>query len=159
MIYFFGKLLHPTPGFALLRLVEYLSARSIGAALTAILLTLWVTPRVIWYLQRRAWVDKVRTTGIPSAHDKAGTPAMGGVVLVGVVAVSTLLWCNLSNGFIALVLGGMLWFGAIGFFDDRAKMRGGSGEKGMSEPVKLLLRNLLHVRRHLYLRHLLAQFI
>ena len=139
MIFWLGKLLAPFPELSFLRLTEYLSARSIGAALTAVLLTLWVTPRVIWFLQRRAFVDQVRETGIPSAFDKAGTPVMGGVVLVGVVAGSCLLWCNLGSGYALLVLAGMIWFGAIGYVDDRAKMRARSGDKGMTEAKKLLV--------------------
>jgi phospho-N-acetylmuramoyl-pentapeptide-transferase len=139
MIFWIGKLLAPFHAFSFLRLAEYLSSRSIGAALTAVLLTLWITPKVIWWLQRRAFVDQVRETGIPSAFDKAGTPVMGGVVLVGVVTVSCLLWCNLRSGYALLVLLGMVWFGAIGFVDDRAKMKARSGDRGMSEPKKLLL--------------------
>jgi phospho-N-acetylmuramoyl-pentapeptide-transferase len=139
VIFWIGKLLAPFPAFSFLRLAEYLSARSIGAALTAVLLTLWVMPKVIWWLQRRAFVDQLRETGIPSAFDKAGTPVMGGVVLVAVVAFSCLLWCNPGNGYALLVLLGMVWFGAIGYVDDRAKMRARSGDRGMSESRKLVL--------------------
>lgn len=139
MIHWLGKLLASHPELSFLRLTEYISTRSIGAALTAVLLTLWVMPKVIWWLQRRAFVDQVRETGIPSAFDKAGTPVMGGGVLVGVVVFTCLLWCNLASGYALLVLLGMVWFGAIGFVDDRAKMRARSGDKGMSEPKKLLL--------------------
>ena len=145
MIFWIGKLLAPYHAFSFLRLAEYLSARSIGAALTAVLLTLWITPKVIWWLQRRAFVDQVRETGIPSAFDKAGTPVMGGVVLVGVVAFSCLLWCNLGSDFALLVLAGMVWFGAIGYVDDRAKMKAKSGDKGMSEAKKLLLQGTFAV--------------
>ena len=60
MIFWIGKLLAPFPSLSFLRLAEYLSARSIGAALTAVLLTLWVTPKLIWWLQRRAFVDQMR---------------------------------------------------------------------------------------------------
>ncbi len=140
MIYFLGKLLHPkVAALSFLRVTEYLSARSIGAALTAILLVLWVTPRIIWYLQRRRFVDQLRETGIPSAFDKAGTPIMGGAVIAGAVLVSSLLWCNLANGYVWLILFGMLWFAGIGFVDDLAKMRARSGDKGLSESHKLLL--------------------
>lgn len=139
MIYWLGHVLHGIPSLSFFRLFEYLTARSIGAALTAILLTLVATPRLIRYLQRRAYVDHVRGTGIPSAADKAGTPVGGGLVVVLVVALSSVLWCNPGNGYIALVLGGMLWFGAIGFIDDRAKMRARSGDRGLSEAAKLLL--------------------
>ena len=140
MIYFLGKWLHPNfEWFSFLRLVEYLSARSIGAALTAIVLTLSITPMFIRYLHRHGLVDQWRDTGIASSSDKAGTPAMGGAIVTGCVLVSCLLWCNLANGYVLLVLLGMAWFGFIGLMDDTAKKRAKSGDRGMSESKKLLL--------------------
>jgi phospho-N-acetylmuramoyl-pentapeptide-transferase len=143
MIYFLGKMLHPKLQlFSYLRLVDYISARAIAAALTAILLTLIVTPIFIRYLHRRGLVDQVRKTGIASATDKAGTPAMGGVVIIGCVLVSCLLWCNLANTYLLIVLLGMVWFGYIGFLDDLAKTRARSGDRGMSEFKKLALQTI-----------------
>ncbi len=143
MIYFLGRFLHPRfEPLSFLRLVEYLSARSIAAALTAVILILILTPRFIWYLHKRAFVDQLRETGIPSAFDKAGTPVMGGAVLVGSVLVSCLLWCNLANPYLLLVLAGMLWFSSIGLADDRAKMQARSGDRGMSEGRKLVLEGI-----------------
>ncbi len=142
MIYFLGRILQKYEPLSFLRLVDYLSARSIAAALTAIILILVITPRFIWYLHRRSFVDQLRDTGVPSASDKAGTPMMGGAVLVGSVLVSCLLWCNLWNHYLQLVLAGMLWFGSIGLIDDRAKMRSRSGDRGLSETKKLVLQGI-----------------
>ena len=140
MIYFLGKYLHPHfKIFSFLRLVEYISARSIAAALTAIILTLFLTPIFIRYLHRKGMVDQWRNTGVSSAFDKAGTPAMGGAIVAGCVLVSCLLWCNLSNRFLLAVLFGMIWFGFIGLMDDLAKTRARSGDRGMSETRKLML--------------------
>jgi phospho-N-acetylmuramoyl-pentapeptide-transferase len=140
MIYFIGKYLHArVEWFSFFRLVDYISARCIGAALTAILLTLWLTPIFIRYLHRQGWVDQRRNTGIASSADKAGTPAMGGAIFVGCVLASCLLWCNLANLFLLAVLSGMVWFGGIGLLDDRAKMRAMSGDRGFSESKKLIL--------------------
>jgi phospho-N-acetylmuramoyl-pentapeptide-transferase len=140
MIYFLGKYLHPHFGlFSFLRLVDYISARAIGSALTAIILTLWITPVFIRYLHRRGLVDQWRYTGIASSFDKAGTPAMGGAIVTGCVLISCLLWCNLLNPFLLIVLLGMIWFGFIGLLDDRAKMRARSGDRGLSESKKLLM--------------------
>jgi phospho-N-acetylmuramoyl-pentapeptide-transferase len=140
MIYFLGKFLHPRfEVFSFLRLVDYISARSIGAALTAIILTLLITPIFIRYLHRRGLVDQRRDTGIASSSDKAGTPAMGGAIVTGCILVSCLLWCNLANGYLLLVLLAMAWFGFIGLADDMAKTRAKSGDRGMSEKKKLLL--------------------
>ena len=84
-------------------------------------------------------MDQLRDTGVPSAFDKAGTPVMGGAVMVGCIVISTLLWCNLANRFVLTVLFALLWFGAIGLVDDVAKWRARSGNLGMTEAMKLLL--------------------
>jgi phospho-N-acetylmuramoyl-pentapeptide-transferase len=140
MIYFLGRYLHPHfESLSFLRLADYLSARAIGAALTAILLTLFLTPIFIRYLHRRGLVDQWRDTGIAAASNKAGTPAMGGAIVIGCVLVSCLLWCNLTNQFLSAVLIGMIWFGMIGMLDDLAKTRAKSGDRGLSESKKLLL--------------------
>ncbi len=140
MIYLLGRYLHPHfESLSFLRLVDYISARSIGAALTAILLTLFLTPIFIRYLHRCGLVDQWRETGIASASNKAGTPAMGGAIVTGCVLVSCLLWCNLANPFLLVVLLGMAWFGFIGMLDDLSKARAQSGDRGLSEIKKLLL--------------------
>ena len=119
MIYLLGALIHSRVGvLGLLRLSEYLTVRAIGAALTAIILTLVITPRFIRYLHRRGLVDQLRDTGVPSAFDKAGTPVMGGTVMVGCIVIATLLWCNLASRYVLTVLVALLWFGAIGLVDD-----------------------------------------
>jgi phospho-N-acetylmuramoyl-pentapeptide-transferase len=126
VIYLLGVLIHSRAGaLGLLRLSEYLTVRAIGAALTATILTLIITPRVIWYLHRRGMVDQLRDTGVPSAFDKAGTPVMGGCIMIGAIVVATLLW-----------------FGAIGFVDDVAKWKGRSGNRGMTEAKKLVLQGI-----------------
>jgi phospho-N-acetylmuramoyl-pentapeptide-transferase len=140
MIYFLGKFLHPRfELFSFLRLVDSIPARAIGAALTAIILTLIITPMFIRYLHRHGLVDQWRDTGVASASDKAGTPAMGGAIVTGCVLVSCLLWCHLANGYLLAVLLGMVWFGFIGLLDDTTKTRAKSGDHGLSESKKLLL--------------------
>ena len=143
MIYFLGRYLYSHfETLSFLRLADYISARAIGAALTAIISTLYLTPIIIRYLHRRGMVDQHRSTGVIAAFDKAGTPVMGGAIVTGCVLFSCLLWCNLANLFLVVVLFGMAWFGMIGFMDDLAKTRGRSGDLGMSEPGKLLLQGL-----------------
>jgi phospho-N-acetylmuramoyl-pentapeptide-transferase len=140
MIYFLGKLLHPQfEWFSFLRLVDYITARAIGAALTAILLTLFFTPKFIRYLHLRGYVDQWRNTGIASPSDKAGTPAMGGLIIIGCILASCLLWCNLINSYLVSVLTGMVFFGIIGMIDDVTKAKHKSGDRGLSESGKLLL--------------------
>jgi len=125
-----------------LRLLDYLSVQAVASAMTALLLSLVLMPRFIWYLQRRGMVDQLRDTGVPSSFDKAGTPAMGGGVLIACVLVSCLIWADLTNRYILIILTGMLWFGAIGLADDLAKFRARSGNRGMSEARKLVFQAL-----------------
>ncbi len=143
MIHAMGHLL--TGGYraySFLRLLDYLSVRSIGAAMTAFILVLVVMPRFMWYLHRRGLVDQTRDTGVPSSFDKAGTPSMGGAVMVGAVFAACLIWCDPANGFVWAVLAAMLWFAAIGFSDDLAKWKARSGNRGMSESRKLVLQGV-----------------
>ncbi len=152
MIYFLGRFFHPRfELFSFLRLVDYLSARAIGAALTAIVLTLFFTPIFIRYLHRHGFVDQWRDTGVSSSADKAGTPAMGGAILAGCVLFSCLLWCNLANAYLLVVLLGMAWFGFIGLMDDLAKTKARSGDRGLSESKKLLLQAAFAAALVLYL--------
>jgi phospho-N-acetylmuramoyl-pentapeptide-transferase len=98
-----------------------------------------VMPKFIWYLHRRGLVDQTRDTGVPSAFDKAGTPVMGGAVMVGCILASCLVWADPANRYLLAVIVGLLWFAAIGLSDDLAKWRARSGNRGMSEARKLVL--------------------
>ncbi len=140
MIYILGKFLYARfEIFSFLRLVDSIPARAIGAALTAILLTLSITPMFIRYLHGHGMVDRWRSTGVSSPSDKTGTPAMGGVIIIGFVLVSCLLWSNLANPYLVSVLVAMVFFGMIGMMDDVAKARRKSGDHGLSESTKLIL--------------------
>lgn len=143
MIHLIGQLLEGGyRAWSFLRLLDYLSVRAIGAAMTALILVLIVMPRFIWFLHRRGLVDHTRETGVPSAFDKAGTPAMGGVVMVGAVLAACLVWCDPTNRFVWAVVAAMTWFALIGLSDDVAKWREQSGNRGMSEARKLVLQGL-----------------
>lgn len=139
MIYLLGHLIEGGyRAWSFLRLLDYLSVRAIGAAMLAFILMLVVMPRFIWYLHRRGLVDQVRDTGVPSAFDKAGTPVMGGAVMVACILASCLVWADPRNHYLQVTLVGLLWFAAIGLSDDLAKWRARSGNRGMSEARKLL---------------------
>ena len=143
MIYHIGQWLHSQiESLGFLRLLGYLSFRSIMSALTAVLIVFLLSPRFIRAMHRRNFLDRVRETGIASAFDKAGTPTMGGVLLIVAMTVSVLLWCNLTNTFLLLSLAALIWFGGIGFWDDWLKSSRGSGEAGLKEITKLVLQGL-----------------
>ncbi len=143
MFYDLGNfLLQLSEAFSFCRLVNYISFRAIMAALTAVALMFLFSRRFIMYMHRRSFLDQLRETGIRSAFDKSGTPTMGGVLIVGSVLISMVLWGNWHNAFLLCTMGGMVWFGLLGFWDDYTKVLHRSGDRGLSERNKLLLQGL-----------------
>jgi phospho-N-acetylmuramoyl-pentapeptide-transferase len=102
--------------------VQYITLRTALAIITALLIALFVGPPMIRWLSRYKVGQVVRTDG-PAAHlSKAGTPTMGGALILVSVLGSTLLWGNLSNPYVWIVLAVTLGFGCIGFIDDYRKL-------------------------------------
>lgn len=114
---------------------QYLSLRAILGAITALFLSLIVGPLLIRNLSMNQLGQQVRDDG-PQAHlIKAGTPTMGGAMILLAIMVSTLLWGDLSNRFVWIVLLVTLLFGAIGWVDDYRKIALGNS-KGLSGKEK-----------------------
>jgi phospho-N-acetylmuramoyl-pentapeptide-transferase len=108
--------------FSPLNVFRYITVRTVYASLTAMFLALVFGPWLIRKLRELQIGQYIREEG-PQAHQKkAGTPTMGGVLIVLSTAVPTLLWADLSNPFILLSLVALLGFSAIGFVDDYAKV-------------------------------------
>ena len=103
-------------------LFRYITFRSIIAALTALALSLWWGPAVIRRLAQFKGGQPIRTDGPQSHFSKAGTPTMGGGLILMTVAVSTLLWGDLRNRYVWVVLAVLVAFGAIGWYDDWIKI-------------------------------------
>jgi phospho-N-acetylmuramoyl-pentapeptide-transferase len=100
----------------------YLTLRAILSALTALALSFAMGPYVIQRLSARRVGQQIRQLGPQSHMPKAGTPTMGGALILLAIIVSTLLWANLSNRFVWIVLGVTVAFGIIGFIDDYKKL-------------------------------------
>ncbi|TDO12581.1 MULTISPECIES: phospho-N-acetylmuramoyl-pentapeptide-transferase [Halomonas] len=101
---------------------NYLTLRMILGTLTALVLCLWLGPLMIRRLVERQIGQAVRDDGPQSHLSKAGTPTMGGAMILMAIAVSTLLWGDLTNHYVWLVLAVTLGFGAIGWVDDYRKV-------------------------------------
>ncbi|MGM0983900.1 MAG: phospho-N-acetylmuramoyl-pentapeptide-transferase [Pseudomonadota bacterium] len=101
---------------------NYLTLRMILGTLTALVLCLWLGPVMIRRLVERQIGQAVRDDGPQSHLSKAGTPTMGGAMILMAIAVSTLLWGDLTNHYVWLVLAVTLGFGAIGWVDDYRKV-------------------------------------
>lgn len=101
---------------------QYLTLRAILGVITALGIALIVGPTMIRHLSFKQIGQVVRDDGPESHLSKAGTPTMGGALILVAIAVSTLLWADLTNRYVWVVLGVTLAFGVIGFIDDYIKL-------------------------------------
>ena len=101
---------------------SYLTLRAILAALTALLLSFVVGPVMIRKLAEHQVGQRVRSDGPQTHLTKAGTPTMGGALILVAIAIATLLWADLANRFVWITLGVTVAFGLIGFWDDYLKL-------------------------------------
>ncbi len=111
---------HPEWGF--LRVFQYLTFRSVMAAMTALLIGLALGPFLIRKLTELKIGQPIRDYAMQSHLTKRGTPTMGGVLILLAIAVSTLLWFDWSNRFVWIVMIVTTGFGAIGWVDDWRKV-------------------------------------
>ncbi len=105
-----------------LRVFDYLSFRSIVSALTALLVVLLLSPRMIQYLYQLQIGQSIRQNGPKSHLKKSGTPTMGGILIIIAIIISMLLWGDLSNHYVWVVLLVTLGFAVIGWVDDYFKV-------------------------------------
>ena len=118
-------------------LMHYLSFRAMLAAVTAVLVSMYAGKRIIGLLQRKQIGETVRDLGLADQIQKKGTPTMGGVIIILSILSGVLLFCDLTNIYVLLLLLSTLWCGALGFTDDYIKVFKHRKE-GMSEKGKLL---------------------
>ena len=104
------------------QVVRYLTLRSLLSVLTALTIGLVLGPVMIRKLQALKYGQAVRTDGPQTHLVKSGTPTMGGVLILAAIGVSTLLWADLRNAYIWIVLGVMVVFGIVGWLDDYLKI-------------------------------------
>lgn len=111
-----------TAAFSFLNLFSYLTLRAIFAAVSSLAIALLVGPWMIARLSRDQIGQVVRDDGPQTHLTKAGTPTMGGLLILVAVVASTLLWADLRNRFVWIVLGVTVAFGLVGFWDDYLKL-------------------------------------
>ena len=139
-----------SPDFAFFRVFQYLTLRAVMAAVTALLIGLVAGPFVIRRLVSLKIGQPIRDYAMQTHLSKSGTPTMGGVLILLAIAISTLLWCDLSNRFVWIVLLVMLGFGAIGWADDWRKVVHKDPE-GMPSREKYLWQSVIGLLAALYL--------
>ena len=139
-----------SPEFGFFRVFQYLTLRAVMAALTALLIGLIAGPIVIRRLTELKIGQPIREYAMQTHLSKSGTPTMGGVLILLAIAISTLLWADLSNRFVWIVLLVMLGFGGIGWADDWKKVVNKDPE-GMRSRDKYLWQSLIGLLAALYL--------
>ncbi|HEX6200046.1 MAG TPA: phospho-N-acetylmuramoyl-pentapeptide-transferase, partial [Thermoanaerobaculia bacterium] len=109
--------------FAPFNVFRYITFRAAGAAVTALLLSLLLGPWFIRSLRQYQLGQVIREEGPQSHHGKAGTPTMGGLLILVSFLIPTLLWARLTNTYVWVAVGVTFTFGLIGFLDDFLKIR------------------------------------
>lgn len=151
-----------------LRLFRYLTFRTAFAGLTALAIALLVGPWLIQRMREFQIGQYIRAEGPSSHHAKAGTPTMGGVLIIIAIVIPTLLWADLSNPFIWLAIFSVVAFGGIGLLDDTTKLRRRhnlglrSGQKFMLQVLVALLIAIALLALHawgLYSTRLVVPFL
>ncbi len=150
MMYYLYKLSvsHPNVDFfRALNVFQYITLRALGAALTAFLLSLmcgnWVIRRLISLKLGQPIRTKEEVNKLFELHGaKAGTPTMGGVLMLGAVIVSSLLWARPDNIAVWLLIFTLLYCGGLGFWDDYLKVSK-KNSAGVSERTKLVAQGIL----------------
>src|SRR4030066_1799957 len=119
----FYHLLYPlSEQISFFNIFRYITFRTAYATITAMLISFVIGPWIIKKLRQRQIGETIRGVG-PATHKvKEGTPTMGGIIILSAVAVPTLLWADLTNRFIQLMLVATVWMGILGFLDDYLKV-------------------------------------
>ena len=130
--------------FSYLNIFKYITFRSGGALLTSLVLSFLFAPAIINWLKKNQKNKKTIREDLPNKHliKKRGTPTMGGLLILISFVLSTLLWADIKNLYIWLVLAITFGFGAIGFIDDYFKLTS-INNKGLKAGTKLIFQFLI----------------
>ena len=103
-------------------LMQYISFRALIASMLAIIVTIFIGKYIIRALQRRQIGEEIRDLGLEGQLSKKGTPTMGGIIILISILIPTLLFCDLTNIYVILLIISTVWLGIIGFLDDYIKV-------------------------------------
>ena len=142
--------------WSVLNVMQYITFRTAAASLTAFIFTLALGPWVIRRLRRSQIGQVVRSEGPKTHRPKAGTPTMGGLLILGAAITPTLLWVDLRNSYVWVAVLSTLGFGLIGFIDDYLKVVRGT-HHGLRPRYKLALQCVVAVGVGLSLLSLSSQ--
>jgi phospho-N-acetylmuramoyl-pentapeptide-transferase len=122
------------PGFGIFK---YITFRAGASVITALVIAFWLGPKVIRILKKHQIGESAKIEAPQSHLKKAGTPTMGGLIVLGAILIPTLLWGDIKNGYLILIIFVTVWLGLVGFLDDYLKVVK-KKPKGLIEEYKLI---------------------
>jgi len=123
MLYHLYEWLKNDSGFRGLKLFQDISFRAIAAILLSLIISAIIGKYIIKKLSEKQIGESVRELGLEGEQTKKGTPTMGGIIILLAILIPTLLFANLTNIYVIILLLTTVWCGAIGFVDDYLKIR------------------------------------
>ena len=136
MLYYLFSWLHKS-GYHGTRIFQYISFRSAMAFVLALIISVFIGKYFIQYLKKKQIGESIRDLGLAGQNEKAGTPTMGGLIIIAAILIPALLLCDLSNIYIILMIFTTIWLGALGFSDDYIKVFK-KNKEGLSPRKKLI---------------------
>ena len=137
MLYHFFNYINKQIDFPGSGLFDFISFRAGMAVITSLIITLLFGSKLIEFLQKKQVGESIRDLGLDGQMEKAGTPTMGGVIIIAGIIIPTILFANLYNIYIQLMLIATLWLGTIGFIDDYIKVFK-KNKKGLAGKFKII---------------------
>ena len=122
MLYYLFTYLHKAYNIPGSGLFNFISFRAAAAILTSLFISMIIGRRLIEFLRKKQVGETIRDLGLKGQSEKAGTPTMGGLIILAAILVPTLLFAKLSNTYIILIVISTVWLGFIGFLDDYIKV-------------------------------------
>lgn len=135
MLYHLLYPLHKTLSY--FNLFRYITFRATYAAITALVISFIFGPIIIRLLKKKGLAQVIREDGPDTHQEKSGTPTMGGIIIIIATVIPTLLWADLTNRFIYILLFSTVWLGFFGFIDDYLKIKY-RNSKGLKARYKIL---------------------
>jgi len=137
MLYYLFTYLHEMFDLPGAGVFQYISFRAAIAVITSLLISLLFGKRVIAFLSRKQVGERIRDLGLDGQVEKAGTPTMGGIIILSAILIPTILFAKLDNIYIILMIITTIWMGLIGFLDDYIKVFK-KEKKGLAGRFKIL---------------------
>lgn len=122
MLYHLFEWLQQNTNLPGINVFRYLTFRAVLAGVFSLIISIIIGKSIIALLKRKLIGEQIRDVGPESHKSKKGTPTMGGIIILAAIVVPTLLWGDLTNGYVLLLLFATLWMGTIGFVDDYIKV-------------------------------------